>query len=105
MAVGILDSTILAVGNQFRPLVDTHPPTGFHSFLLGVIVTAAALCVLTLHIPTAFHKIRLYFRDAGAVAATPAFPIKRSHAQAQSAKAASELFCTSQPLPTHADEE
>lgn len=51
MAVGILDSTILAVGNQFRPLVDTHPPTGFHSFLLGVIVTAAALCVLTLHIP------------------------------------------------------
>lgn len=52
MAVGILDGTILAVGNQFRALVDTHPPTGFHRFLLGVIVTAAALCVLTLHVPT-----------------------------------------------------
>lgn len=52
MAVGILDSTILAVGNQFRPLVDTHPPTGFHSFLLGVIVTAAAFSVFTLYIPT-----------------------------------------------------
>ena len=53
VAVGILDGAILAVGNQFRALVDTHPPTGFHRFLFGVIVTAAALCVLTSHVPTA----------------------------------------------------
>lgn len=52
MTVGILDGSIFAVGNQFRTLVDTHPPTGFHRFLLGIIVTTAALCVLTLHIPT-----------------------------------------------------
>ena len=52
MAVGVLNGAILAVGNQFRALVDTHPPTGFHRFLLGVIVTTAALCILTLHIPT-----------------------------------------------------
>jgi hypothetical protein len=34
MAVGILDGTILAVGNQFRTLVDTHPPASFHSLLV-----------------------------------------------------------------------
>jgi len=31
-------------------------------------------------------------------------PVKRSRAQVLSAEAASVLFCTSQPLPTHADE-
>ena len=53
MAVGILDSTILAVGDQFRALVDTHPPASFHSLFLGLVMTTAALCVFTLHIPTA----------------------------------------------------
>ena len=52
MAVGILDSTILAVGNQFRPLVDTHSPPGIHGLFLGVVMTAAAFSVFTLYIPT-----------------------------------------------------
>ena len=100
MAIRILNCSILAMGDQLGTLIDAHSPPSIH----GLFMTTAALCVFTLHIPTAFHNIRLYFRDAGAVAATPAFPIKRSHAQAQSAKAASVLFCTSQPLPTHVDE-
>ena len=52
VAVGVLDGAILAVRNQFRTLVNTHPPASFHSLFLGLIVTAAALCVFTLHIPT-----------------------------------------------------
>ena len=164
MAIGILNCSILAMGNQLGTLIDTHSPPGIHGLFLGLIMTTAALCVFTLHIPTAvgigddmmffschcflsldfcqahatmsmykfdcpsayieclsccrdlstlfcrlmgitaFHNIRLYFRDAGAVAATPAFPIKRSHAQAQSAKAASGLFSSSFLLPAFADE-
>ena len=104
MAVRILNCSILAMGDQLGTLVDAHSPPGIHGLFLGLKMTTAALCVFTLHIPTAFYNIRLYFRGTGAVSATPAFPIKRSHAQAQSAKAASGLFCTSQPLPTHADE-
>lgn len=53
MTIGILDSAVLAVGNQFRTLVDAHSPSGFHSFLLGLVMAAAALCVFALHIPTA----------------------------------------------------
>lgn len=52
MAVRILDGAILAVGNQFRSLVDAHSATGIHRFLLGVIMTAAALGIFPLHIPT-----------------------------------------------------
>ena len=104
MAIGILNCSILAMGNQLGTLIDTHSPPGIHGLFLGLIMTTAALCVFTLHIPTAFHNIRLYFRDAGVVAATPAFPIKRSHAQAQSAKAASGLFSSSFLLPAFADE-
>ena len=52
MAVGVLNGAILAVGDQFRALVDTHPPASFHSLFLGLIVTAATLCVFALHIPT-----------------------------------------------------
>ena len=52
MAVGILDGAILAVGNQFRTLVDTHSPASFHSLFLGLVMTTAALCVFTFHIPT-----------------------------------------------------
>ena len=51
MAAGVLDGTVLAVGNQFRPLVDAHPPAGVHSLLLGVIVPTAALRVLALYLP------------------------------------------------------
>ena len=53
MAVRILDGSVLTVGDEFRALVDAHPPTGFHSLLLGVVMTAAAFSVLALHIPTA----------------------------------------------------
>ena len=104
MAIRILNCSILAVGDQLGTLIDAHSPPGIHGLFLGLIMTTAALCVFTLHIPTAFHNIRLYSRDAGAVAATPAFPIKRSHAQAQSAKAASGPFCIFQPLSTRVDE-
>ena len=52
MAVGVLNGAILAVGDQFRALVATHPPASFHSLFLGLIVTAATLCVFALHIPT-----------------------------------------------------
>ena len=51
VAVGVLDGAILAVRNQFRSLIDAHPPASFHSFLLGLVMTTAALCVFTLHIP------------------------------------------------------
>ena len=103
MAIGILNCIILAMGNQLGTLIDAHSPPGIHGLFLGLKMATAALCVFTLHIPTAFQN-RLYSRDAGSVAATPAFPIKRLHAQVLSAKAASELFCISQPLPTHVDE-
>lgn len=104
MAIGILNCSILAMGNQLGTLIDAHSPPGIHGLFFGAVMTTAALCVFTLHIPIAFHNIRLYFRGAGAVAATPAFPIKRSHAQAQSAKAASVLFSSSFLLPAFADE-
>ena len=52
MAVGVLDGAILAVGNQFRSLVDAHPPASFHSLFLGLVMTTAALCVFTFYIPT-----------------------------------------------------
>ncbi len=103
MAIGILNCSILAVGDQLGTLMDAHSPPGIHGLFLGLIMTTAALCVFTLHIPTAFHNIRLHFRDAGAVAATPGFS-KRSHAQAQSAKAASMFFSFSFLLPAYADE-
>ena len=103
MAIGILNCTILAMGDQLGTLIDAHSPPGIHGLFLGLIMTTAALCVFTPHIPTAFQN-RLYFRDAGAVVATPAFPIKRLHAQAQSAKAASGLFSSSFLLPAYADE-
>ena len=38
---------------------------------------------------------------AGAVAATPAFPIKRLHAEAQSARAASVLFSVAAKIPDY----
>lgn len=103
MAIRILNCSILAMGNQLGTLIDAHSPPGIHGLFPGLIMTTAALCVFTLHIPTAFQN-RLYFRDAGAVVATPAFPIKRLHAQAQSAKAASGLFSSSFLLPAYADE-
>lgn len=102
MAIRILNCSILAMGNQLGTLIDAHSPPGIHGLFPGLIMTTAALCVFTLHIPTAFQN-RLYFRDAGAVVATPAFPIKRLHAQAQSAKAASGLFSSSFLLPAYAD--
>lgn len=104
MAIGILNCSILAMGNQLGTLIDAHSPPGIHGRFFGVVMTAAAFSVFLLHVPTVFHNIRLYFRDTGAVAATPAFPIKRSHAQAQSAKAASGLFSSSFLLPAYADE-
>lgn len=52
MAVGILDGTILAVWNQFRPLIDAHSPSGIHGLFFGVVMTAAAFSVLSLHVPT-----------------------------------------------------
>ena len=54
MAIGILDGSILAVWNQFRTLVDAHSPPGIHGLFLGVVMTAAAFSVFTLHIPIAF---------------------------------------------------
>ena len=53
MAVGILDSAILAVWNQFSTLIDAHSPPGIHGLFFCVVMTAAALCVFALHIPTA----------------------------------------------------
>ena len=103
MAIRILNCSILAMGNQLGTLIDAHSPPGIHGLFLGLKMATAALCVFTLHIPTAFQN-RLYSRDAGAVAATPAFPIKRLHAQAQSAKSASGLFSSSFLLPAYAGE-
>src|SRR5699024_6618071 len=48
----VLNGAILAVGNQFRSLVDAHPPASLHGLFLSLVMTTAALCVFTLHIPT-----------------------------------------------------
>lgn len=41
------------MGNQLGTLIDAHSPPGIHGLFLGIVVTTAALCVFTLHIPTA----------------------------------------------------
>ena len=53
MASRILNCSILEMGNQLGTLIDAHSSPGIHGLFLGLIMPTAALCVFTLHIPTA----------------------------------------------------